>query len=131
MNDFLKASALILVSALLCIVLSSQNKPYSAAISMLVSSMVVIAAMAYFSPVLEFFHELKSLGKWNEEIFVILMKSAGIGIIMQIVSLLCSDSGNAALGKCVQILGTSVIMWISLPLFTELIKIVNELLGNI
>jgi stage III sporulation protein AD len=131
MNDFLKTSALILVSIILCLVLSGQNKYFSAMISMLVCVIVAITAMEYTKPVLEFFGELKTLGQWNSALFSILMKSAGIGIIMQIVALLCNDSGNSALGKCIQFLGTSVILWISLPLFTELIKLVNELLGRI
>lgn len=131
MNDFFKASALILISIILCLVLSVQNKYFPAMISMLVCAIVSIAAMVYIKPVLDFLEELKNMSQWDTVLFSILMKSAGIGIIMQIITLLCNDSGNTALGKSVQLLGTAVILWISLPLFTELIKLVNDLLGKI
>lgn len=131
MNDFIKASALVLVSMILCLVLSSQSKHFSSLLSILVCSIVGLSALIYLQPVLDFIYELKSLGNWNSELFNILLKATGIGIIMQIVTLLCNDSGNTALGKSINILGTCIILWISLPLFTELIKLVNELLGKI
>ena len=131
MKDFFSISALILVAMILCLVLSGQSKHFSLMLSTLVCAIVAISAMGYLHPVLNFFDELSTLGNWNAELFSIMMKSTGIGIIMQIITLLCNDSGNSALGKCIQILGTSVILWISLPLFTELIDLVNELLGKI
>ena len=131
MNDFLKASGLIMIAVILCLVLSEQNKHFSMLLSMAVCLMVALAAMIYLEPVIDFFATLQSTANWNNALFTILLKASGIGIIMQIVSMLCVDYGNTALGKSIQFLGTAVVLWLSLPLFTELILLINELLSTI
>ena len=131
MNDFIKASAFVLVAIIFSLTLPGNNKHFATVISICVCAIVSIAAMIYLEPVLDFIEELQVMGKWDGELFTILLKSVGIGIIMQIVTMLCTDAGNAALGKSINLLGTAVILWISLPLFTELISIVNNLLSSI
>ena len=49
----------------------------------------------------------------------------------EITSLICTDAGNAALGKSVQILATCGILWLSIPLFTSLIDLLNKILGEV
>ena len=131
MHDFVKASGLVLVAIVFCLVLSGQNKHFSILISMAVCLMVATGAMLYLQPVLDFFKELQIIGKWNADFFAILLKATGIGIIVQIVSLICTDAGNTALAKSIQILGTAVTLWLSLPIFTELLSLVNQLLRNV
>lgn len=131
MNDFLKASGYILIAVILCLVLSGQNKYFAALVSMLVCAIVAAAALRYLQPTLDFFRELQALGSWNSELLTVLLKAVGIGILTQVTVLICADSGNAALGKALQIMSTAIILWLSLPLFTELLELVNELLVKI
>ena len=131
MNDFIKASALVLVAVIFCLTLQSDQKHFSILVSICVCMMVAFAAMQYLEPVLKFLKELQSMGQWNRELFSVLLKAVGIGIIMQIITLICADSGNASLGKSIHLLGTTIILSLSIPLFTELISVVNELLTNI
>ena len=90
-----------------------------------------VAALQYIRPVLDFFTQLQSVGNWDSELMRILIKAVGIGILSEITALICADSGNAALGKSLQILTTAVILWLSLPLFTGLLELVSQLLGKI
>jgi len=131
MTYFIKAAGLILIGVVLCLILSGQNKYFPALIAISVCCIVSVAALQYIRPVLDFFTQLQSVGNWDSELMRILIKAVGIGILSEITALICADSGNAALGKSLQILTTAVILWLSLPLFTGLLELVSQLLGKI
>ena len=61
----------------------------------------------------------------------ILLKAVGEGLVSEVGALLCTDSGNGSLGKLLQLLGSAVVLWLSLPLFTMLLELIQELLGGI
>lgn len=131
MNAYMKAAGLVLVGVILCLVLSSQGKQFSTLITVAICAMVTIGALGYMRPILEFFTRLQTSGNWNSEFLSILLKAVGIGILSEIVSLVCTDSGNASLGKALQFMTVAVILWLSLPLFEGLMEIVEQLLGKL
>jgi hypothetical protein len=45
--------------------------------------------------------------------------------------MVCADAGNASLGKVLQILASAVILWLSLPVFTALIELIQKILGEL
>ena len=131
MSDFYKAAGFVLISVIVCLSLSGHSKHFPALITMVACAMIAMVAMRYFQPVLDFFKELQAMGNWNSEMFSILLKTTGINIVTEIVSNQCSDSGNAALSKALRLLSSAITLWLSLPIFSELLKLVNELLGKI
>ena len=131
MNDFYKAAGFVLICTVLSLVLSGNGKHFSIVIIMAMCAGITIAAIQYIQPVLSFFRQLQTAGNWNTELFVILMKSVGIGVLAQITALICADSGNSALGKSLQLMASAVILWLSLPLFEELLRLINMLLAKI
>lgn len=131
MDTFLKATAGILVATVLYLVLSKQSKDLSALLSVAVCCIVATAAMRYLQPIIQFFKKLQQIGELNPEMLGILLKSVGIAMLGEITTQICADSGNAALGKSLQILASAVILWLSVPLFTSLIELVEKILGSI
>ena len=83
----------------------------------------------HLQPVLNMIRTLEALGGLDETLISILLKVAGIGIISEIAALICTDTGNAALGKTLQLLGSAVILWMSIPLFTMLLELLQSILG--
>lgn len=131
MEDYVKVIGLVLVGVIICLVLSGHGKQFSALLTLATCAMVTIAALAYIRPVLDFFNRLQASGNWNNELFSVLIKVVGIGILSEIVSLICADSGNASMGKTLQFMTVSVILWLSLPLFEGLMELVEQLLGRL
>lgn len=131
MNDFYKAAGFVLICTVLSLVLSGNGKHFAIVITMAMCAGITIAAIRYIQPILSFFRQLQTAGNWNTELFVILMKSVGIGVLAQITALICADSGNSALGKSLQLMASAVILWLSLPLFEELLRLINLLLAKI
>ncbi len=131
MEQFLQAAALTLLAVILTVVISKQNKDLSMLLSMAAACLVLFAAAMYLEPVLTFARKLQSVGNLDADMMGILMKAAGITLIAEIASLICNDSGNAALGKGIHILAAAAVLWLSLPLMEQLLEFVQKMIGGI
>lgn len=131
MDIFLKATAGILITTVLCLSLAKQGKDFSLLLTIIACTMGIIAATTFISPILTFFNRLQTMAQWQNDMMQILLKAVGIGLISEVTSLICNDAGNAALGKSLQIIATSAIIWLSLPLITELVALLEKILGDI
>lgn len=131
MNTFLKITAAVLVTALLSLVISKQSKDFSVLLVLAACSMTVVITMQYMEPVIALMQKLSSMANLDNELLKILLKSVGIGILAEIVSLICTDSGNATLGKTLQISAAVIILYLSTPLFINLIDLIEEILSAI
>lgn len=128
MNIFMKAVAAVLAALILHLILSKQSKDFSLLLTVAVCSIVATAAFQYFEPVMDFFKNLQFIGNLNQDMLNILLKAVGIGLLSEITGTICSDAGNAAMGKTLHILASAVILWLSVPLFTSLLTLVEEIL---
>ena len=61
----------------------------------------------------------------------ILLKAVGIGLVSEIAGLVCNDAGNGSLGKTLQMLGSAVILYLSLPIFTAMLELIREILREL
>jgi len=120
-----------IVCAVLYLILSKQNKDIASVLTIGACCMIVASAVRYLEPIFDFFQQLEALGNLDPKMIQILLKATGISILAEVSNMICTDAGNSALGKGIQILSIAVILWMSLPLFSGLIELVSKLLGNI
>lgn len=131
MTLFWKAAAGALVTVVLGLALGKQEKDISLLLTMAVCAMVAVIAISYLEPMLDFLRRLEALGDLQGDMLGILMKAMGIGLVSEIAGMICTDAGNAALGKAMQILGSAAILYLSLPIFTALIDLIQQILGEV
>ena len=128
MDSFFKICAGILITVVLSLMLSRQEKDMNLMLIIAACSMVM-AAMSFLQPVIEFVDRIVGSSGLNEELISVIFKAVGIGLISEITCLICTDAGNSALAKVLQILTSAVILWISVPLFEKLLDTMDEILG--
>lgn len=131
MTAYLQTVAGALVAVILCCVVSRQGKDLSLLMALAACAMVLTAAFGYLEPVVAFIRTLKETARMDEGLFQTVLKAVGIGLISQIAGLICTDSGSASVGKAVELLGAAVILWLSLPLMTALLELVQQMVGNL
>ena len=131
MGLFLKAVSAVMVTVVLSLALGKQGKETAGLLAIVVCCMVAAVAMEFWSPVAEFLDMLEILGDLNGEMISTLFKVVGIGILTEIGALVCSDAGAASLGKTLQLLGSAVILWLSIPMFTSLLDLIQGVLGRL
>lgn len=131
MDIFIKATAGILIAVVLSLILSRQGKDYSVLLIIAVCAMVGGAVLQYLERILDFVSVLTAEGQLNSDFLSVIFKAVGISLLCEITTMICADSGNQAMGKMIRLLSTSVILWLSIPMFTELLELVKKITGSL
>lgn len=131
MEPFLRSAAAVLIAVVLGLSLRNHGKEFGVLLTITVCCMVVVAALQFLEPVIDFLKQLEALCQAGEGWLEILMKAVGIGLIAEVAALVCGDAGNGSLGKSLQILAGAVILWLSLPVFTALMELIRQILGEL
>ena len=131
MITFFQVTGGVLIAVILGVALNKHGKDFSLVLVLCVSCMVITVMAVYLEPVIDFVQKLLQLGELQEDLLKPVLKSAGIGIVAEIASLICADSGNAALGKSLQLLAAAVILWLSLPLLQSLLELMQRMMGSV
>lgn len=128
MDILWKAVAATLLCTVLGLTLGAQQRDFSLVLSVTVCCMVVWCAGVYIEPVLAFLRELEELTGLSTGVMTVLMKAVGIGLVTNLTEMICRDAGNGSLAKGLQTLGSSAILYLSLPLFRGVLDLIRELL---
>ena len=131
MAEYLQWAAVVLIGLILSRVLGKQSKDMSLLLTLAVCVLVCLGALEFLEPVTELIRELRRLGGLDSEAISTLLKAAGIGMLSELAGLLCADAGENALGKVLQILSNAAILWLSIPLFRQVIGMIGEVLAEI
>lgn len=131
MGYFWKATAAVLIAVVLGLALEKQGKDFSVLLTMAVCCMTAGIAFVYLEPVLDFLWELEELATLQGDMLGTLLKAVGIGLAAELAAVVCTDGGNASLGKQLQMLGSAVILYLSLPIFRSLLSLIQEILGEL
>ena len=129
MDFYWRAAGAVLIVLVLGQAIS--RKELALVLTMIVCVMVGMLLVTYLEPVIEFLKSLKKLGDIQGNMLEILLKVLGIGIVTQVIQMVCKDSGNSSLGQAMSLLGTVVILWLALPVFSSLIGMIQKILGEV
>ena len=126
---YLKCAGAALAGVVL--VLTLGRRELGLVLSAAICVMIAIVALEYLEPVLDLLRRLEDLGRLDGAMIAILLKCVGIGLITEIAGMVCSDGGNGAMARALQLLGTAVILWMSIPLFDGLLSLIQEILEEL
>lgn len=131
MAEFWKAAAAVLLAVILGLAIGKQEKDLSVLLTMAVCCMVAMIAVSYLEPVLDLMWELESIGSLQGGMLGILLKTVGIALVAELAGMICNDAGNASLGKTLQMLGSALILYLSVPIFNALLTLIRDILGEL
>lgn len=131
MEQFFQATAIVLMSMVLILTLKNQDRGIGQLLSILICAMVLMLAIRSFAPILDFVRSIQGMIDLNPSFIKQLVKCVGIAITAEIAELLCQDSGNGAMGKALQLFSTAMISYLCIPMLTQLLDLVQEVLSNL
>lgn len=131
MAVFWKTAAGILMAVVLVLAVGKQEKDLALMLTMVVCVMAVGAALSFLEPVISFLYRLEELGDLQSGVLEILLKIVGIGLVSEIAEMICKDSGNASLARGMELLGSAVILSLSLPILETFLDLIQRILGEI
>lgn len=127
MELFWKSIILALVATVLCVQLSHQEKDFSILLSLAASVALLTAAASFLKPVMTLLQTLSDAGNLQGDMLTVLLKVLGIGFVGEIASLVCTDAGNASIAKALQILVCASVLYLSVPMFTALLELMQQI----
>ena len=129
MENYWKACAIMILTVVLGAALGKTEKDLSVVLTLAACCIILMVALKYLSDIMVFLWELGS-GIGDRNPFTgILLKIAGVALVTEVSSLFSSDAGNSSLGKAMQILGNSVILFLSLPILEAFLTVIQEIMG--
>ena len=131
MTVYLQVCGAVLLAVIMVLALKSHNKETGTILAIAVCCMVALAALHYLQPVLTFLESLERLAGLDGNMVTTLLKVTGIGIIAEISNLVCKDAGNESMGKSMQLRGTAVILYLSMPRCAALLELLQKILGEL
>lgn len=130
MDEFIQ----IVVLALTAMVAVSALKKRAGEFSLLVTA-VCIGALGVFAvtrlgPVLELLRRLEKLTGVNRAVIAPALKAALVGILTNVAAGVCGDCGEGGVAKMVELCGTVMALYLSAPLVTAVLELLDGLLGG-
>ena len=122
---------IIALGILICVVIIivKQIKPEFAVLVLIAGSIIMLCYLFnYFTNILGVFDKIISKTGINAELFSIILKIVGIGYLIEFAANICSDSGNPAIADKIVLGGKLIILTVSMPIITDLLDIIVELL---
>lgn len=131
MEQFFQIIAAILLSVVLVVILRNCGSGVGELLTLMVCCMVTIIALQYIKPLIQFMESIETIGGLNTPMFKNILKAVGIAVTAEITQMICEDSGNRAIGKALQYLTTGIITYLTLPMLTALLDLIEEVLSQI
>ncbi len=122
---------IIALGILICVVIIivKQIKPEFAVLVLIAGSIIMLCYLFnYFTNILGGFDKIISKTGINVELFSIILKIVGIGYLIEFAANICADSGNPAIADKIVLGGKLIILTVSMPIITNLLDIIVELL---
>ena len=122
---------MVLTGLVLSLVVGKQAKDFGILLTLAVCVIVCLGAMEFLEPVTALMADLRRLGRLDSEAVEILLKAAGMGLLGELAATLCADAGEGVLGKVLHLMTNAAILWLSLPLFRQILTMIEEVLAGI
>ena len=131
MELYLQAAALVLIAVILGLVLDSKQKVFGTLVSLAACCLVCLTLIRFLEPVIAFLDKLQDLAGISDQMLSIVLKVSGVGLVSELAGMICADGGHGSMGKAVKLLSNAVILWLSLPLFQQVLDLLQEVLGSV
>lgn len=119
------------MTAVLTMTIRPHSQQIALVLAMVACCMIAWSAVKLLSPVVRFLQQVKLSAQLDDTFVSMLLKIVGIGLLGEICASVCADSGNSAIARCMQLLAVSVILYLSLPLFSSLLELIERILGEL
>lgn len=122
---------IVLIGLITCIttLIVRPVRPDFSIIIAIVGGLIIIALIVgYLTDILGSIKSIINFTGLNSSLYSLLLKIIGVGYLIEFTASICSDTGNSSLGDKVLLGGKIVILVMALPIVTNILKIIMELL---
>ena len=128
MDIIFKIVAIGLITCVATMIVKPIRADFSIFIAIAGGLIIIFMIVEYLADVFSTFKGIVNFTGLNSNLYVLLLKIIGIGYLIEFTASICSDTGNGSLGDKVLLGGKIVILVMALPIITNILDIIMELL---
>lgn len=119
-----------IVAAVLALTLKQYKPEFSVLITIIAVIVIFAAILDKIIPAVDMLNSLFSKVNISSDFAGVILKSIGVCLIVQIAADTCRDAGESSLASKIEIAGRFTILFLSLPLLTQVLDLSVELINN-
>lgn len=108
-----------------------EQKAMTAVLLLGASIAAAALGMELLRPLTDFFGRVQGMTALPGTYLEILLKVLAVGISSELSAELCKEAGAGALGKIVRFSGAALILNVTLPVYTQLLELLQKLMGGL
>ena len=119
-----------LAGTLLSLAVRSYRPEFSVYISIACGIILFMTVIAQFSDILSVVSDVFSRSGYANSYFPVLLKILAIAYLTDLISQVCRDAGENGIASKTEMAGKIFILYVSLPVFTSILSMIDILLRN-
>lgn len=119
------------VGAILTVIIKQYKPEYAIFTSIITTVIILSYVISIALPIISDIKTLLNKASISSQHLSILLKAVGICYLTQFVCDICKESGQLSIANKIEIAGKIAICFISMPLFYDLITIVETIIGKV
>lgn len=123
-------AAIGLAGTLLSLAVRSYRPEFSVYISAACGVILFMTVIAQFSDILSVVSDVFRRSDYTNSYFSVLLKILAIAYLTDLISQICRDAGENGIASKTEMAGKIFILYVSLPVFTSILSMIDILLGN-
>ncbi len=126
--DLFKILGIGLITCITSLIVKQVKPDVASIISIAGGVVILLMVVDYVAQIFDVFKVVMNKTGLPSNLFSIVLKIVGIGYLTEFAANICSDAGSNSLADKILLAGKIMILFMSLPIITNIIDIVVELL---
>ena len=130
MQEFLQVAVIGVVTVVFSALLKRNSGELAILLTIGACVLMGVLIVRMTEPVLTFLGKLRNLAGLDTELMTPLLKTVGIGLLTQLAASVCTDAGESAIAKLIELCGGVLAIYLALPLLEAVIDLIQSMSGG-
>lgn len=126
--DIFKILALAILTCIASLIVKQVKPDFASLVALSGGVVILLFLINYIEPILGTFSALVQKANLSPSLFSSILKIIGIGYLTEFTANLCTDFGFSSLASKVGLAGKIIILFLALPIITNLIEVIMGIL---
>ena len=126
--DIFKILAIAVLTCVASLIVKQVKPDFANLVSLAGGVVILLLLINYILNILDVFRDLIDKANLSPTLFSSILKIIGIGYLTEFTANLCQDTGNSSLASKVGLAGKIIILFLALPIITNLLDVIMGIL---
>lgn len=126
--DIFKILAIAILTCVASLIVKQVKPDFASIVAIAGGVIILLFLIDYLQDIVGVFQTIIEKTNLSPSLFSTILKIIGVGYLTEFTSNICTDSGNSGLASKVGLAGKIIILFLSLPIITNLIEVIIGIL---